>query len=205
MGAQRVLYCGDMSSLGVCGESEISGERSRNPCLHSSDSIRHYRAQVNYVLALSCIISGTLNKIDEMSLISYIFSERGNKLFPHASWFYDELVVTLIGIPVSAQVPYIPQGRVVPLSTSKAPPLVSRIMVSAAGLISQWGILTEWLSSLLTIMGLSALFDSIFSNSYLQESAKLLVLGSVIETGRRLCQWVIERFRYREHLVSITM
>lgn len=63
---------------------------------------------------------------------------------------------------------------------------------------SIWSLLTEWIVSLISRIGLSSIFDTLFANSYLQESAKLLVLGSIIETGRRLCQWLIERFQFRE-------
>ncbi|KAJ7921731.1 P-loop containing nucleoside triphosphate hydrolase protein [Mycena leptocephala] len=42
-------------------------------------------------------------------------------------------------------------------------------------------------SSLGTVLGL-------LSNSYVDSSLKLLVLGSVVETGRRLFMWLIERF-----------
>ena len=53
-------------------------------------------------------------------------------------------------------------------------------------------------SSVLTrIMGFSV-FASLFSNAYAFDSVKLLVLGSIIETGRRLCQWLYERLRFRE-------
>jgi hypothetical protein len=45
-------------------------------------------------------------------------------------------------------------------------------------------------------MGLSSLF-AFLPQSYLYNSIRLLVLGSVIETGRRLCQWLLERFKLR--------
>jgi chaperone BCS1 len=47
------------------------------------------------------------------------------------------------------------------------------------------------------IMGFSVI-ASLFSNTYAFGSVKLLVLGSIIETGRRLCRWLFERLRFRE-------
>lgn len=52
-------------------------------------------------------------------------------------------------------------------------------------------------SFLTRIMGFS-FFASLFSNTYAFGSVKLLVLGSIVETGRRLCQWLFERLRFRE-------
>lgn len=51
-------------------------------------------------------------------------------------------------------------------------------------------------SFLTRIMGFS-FFASLFSNTYGLGSVKLLVLGSIIETGRRLCQWLFERLRFQ--------
>ena len=62
---------------------------------------------------------------------------------------------------------------------------------SGGGGSSLWGDM-----SFTRIMGFSFI-ASLFSNSYILDSAKLLVLGSLIETGRRLFQWLIERFRFR--------
>jgi len=74
-------------------------------------------------------------------------------------------------------------------------------MASVEDFNVQWTLWTEWLGSLLSFVGLSNIFDTFFVNSsYLHESAKLLILGSIIETGRRLCQWLIERFRYQYFL-----
>ena len=59
---------------------------------------------------------------------------------------------------------------------------------------SLWG---DWsIMSFTRIMGFSFI-ASLFSKSYMVDSAKLLILGSLIETGRRLFQWLIERFRFR--------
>ena len=79
-------------------------------------------------------------------------------------------------------------------------PLLFTAMSSITDLSAQWAFSVEWLSSLVSIFGLSTLFDTLFANSYLQESVKLLILGSIIETGRRLCQWLIERFKFRAFL-----
>jgi hypothetical protein len=51
-------------------------------------------------------------------------------------------------------------------------------------------------SSLGTVLGL-------LSNSYVGSSLKLLVLGSVVETGRRLFMWLIERFGIRTSLLCV--
>lgn len=62
----------------------------------------------------------------------------------------------------------------------------------------------EWLlASIMPTFGLSTLYETLFANSYLQESAKLLILGLIIEVGRRVCQWLVERFKFRElHLLT---
>ena len=50
----------------------------------------------------------------------------------------------------------------------------------------------SWLTS---IVGVS-FFASVMQNTYLLDSVRLLVLGTLIETGRRLCQWVMERINF---------
>jgi len=63
----------------------------------------------------------------------------------------------------------------------------------------------DWSGSSFTrIVGFS-FFASLFSNAYIFDSVKLLVLGSLIETGRRLFQWLIERFRFRQCLTLSTI
>ncbi|KAF7335785.1 hypothetical protein MVEN_02234500 [Mycena venus] len=59
----------------------------------------------------------------------------------------------------------------------------------------------SWMSS---FIGLSSVFGALglFSQSYLGSSLKLLVLGSLIETGRRFCWWLIERFRIQYSLTA---
>ncbi|KAJ6622299.1 BCS1 N terminal-domain-containing protein [Mycena sp. CBHHK59/15] len=53
-------------------------------------------------------------------------------------------------------------------------------------------------------MGLSSIFATVglLSQAYLGSSIKLLILGSVVETGRRVCQWLIERFRFQYSLTA---
>ncbi|KIK01770.1 hypothetical protein K443DRAFT_132188 [Laccaria amethystina LaAM-08-1] len=51
------------------------------------------------------------------------------------------------------------------------------------------------------IMGFSVI-ASLFSNTYAFGSVKLLVLGSIIETGRRLCRWLFERLRFQYSITA---
>lgn len=53
-----------------------------------------------------------------------------------------------------------------------------------------------------SLFGLGALFST---HSYIWDSFRLLVLGSIIEAGRRLCQWLMERVRFRESFISQTI
>lgn len=55
-----------------------------------------------------------------------------------------------------------------------------------------------------SIMGFSFI-ASLATNPYIWDSARLLILGTLIETGRRLCYWLMERFKIREltSLVSL--
>ncbi|KAG6852907.1 hypothetical protein C0991_008250 [Blastosporella zonata] len=53
---------------------------------------------------------------------------------------------------------------------------------------------TNLFGSFSSIMGLSFV-ASLATNPYIWDSARLLVLGTLIETGRRLCQWLMERFK----------
>ncbi|KAF8169484.1 P-loop containing nucleoside triphosphate hydrolase protein [Mycena galopus ATCC 62051] len=59
----------------------------------------------------------------------------------------------------------------------------------------------SWLSS---FMGLSSIFAALglVSQSYVGSSLKLLILGSLIETGRRFCWWLMERFRIQYSLTA---
>ncbi|KAJ7585054.1 mitochondrial chaperone BCS1 [Mycena floridula] len=60
---------------------------------------------------------------------------------------------------------------------------------------STTGFLSSWIPQ---FMGLSSLFGAVFSSkSYLWDSMRLLAMGSVIETGRRLFQWFVDRFRFQ--------
>lgn len=61
---------------------------------------------------------------------------------------------------------------------------------------------TSWLSGsnfMTRIMGFSFVASLLQSNSYMVGSAKLFLLGTIIESGRRFCQWLIERFRIRQY------
>ncbi|KAF7360859.1 hypothetical protein MSAN_01115500 [Mycena sanguinolenta] len=60
---------------------------------------------------------------------------------------------------------------------------------------------SSWMAS---FMGLSSIFAALgfFTQSYVGSSLKLLVLGSLIETGRRFCWWLIERFRIQYSLTA---
>ncbi|KAJ6563306.1 P-loop containing nucleoside triphosphate hydrolase protein [Mycena vulgaris] len=59
-------------------------------------------------------------------------------------------------------------------------------------------------SSLASFMGLSSIFGALgfLSQSYVGSSLKLLVLGSLIETGRRFFRWLIERFRLQYSITA---
>ncbi|KAJ4490558.1 P-loop containing nucleoside triphosphate hydrolase protein [Lentinula aciculospora] len=48
----------------------------------------------------------------------------------------------------------------------------------------------------------AAFLISFLSKSYFVDSAKLLVLGSIIETGRRLCRWFLVRFRIQYSITA---
>ncbi|KAF8581531.1 P-loop containing nucleoside triphosphate hydrolase protein [Ramaria rubella] len=52
-------------------------------------------------------------------------------------------------------------------------------------------------NGILAFMGLSASFPSFVSNPLIMDSVKLLMLGSLIETGQRLLRWVVSKFRFR--------
>ncbi|KAJ7713413.1 P-loop containing nucleoside triphosphate hydrolase protein [Mycena metata] len=60
---------------------------------------------------------------------------------------------------------------------------------------------SSWMSS---FMGLSSIFGllGLVSQTYIGSSLKLLILGSLIETGRRFCWWFIERFRIQYSLTA---
>ncbi|KAG6918725.1 hypothetical protein DXG01_012210 [Tephrocybe rancida] len=52
----------------------------------------------------------------------------------------------------------------------------------------------DMFGSMTSIMGLSFI-ASLATNPYIWDSARLLVFGTLIETGRRICQWLMERFK----------
>ncbi|KAJ7175038.1 P-loop containing nucleoside triphosphate hydrolase protein [Mycena crocata] len=60
---------------------------------------------------------------------------------------------------------------------------------------------SPWFTS---FMALSSVFAGLgmISQAYLGSSVKLLILGSVIEMGRRLCQWLIVRLRFQYSLTA---
>ncbi|KAJ6534162.1 hypothetical protein B0H19DRAFT_1241383 [Mycena capillaripes] len=55
-----------------------------------------------------------------------------------------------------------------------------------------------------SFLGLSSVFAAVgmVSQAYLGSSLKLLVLGSLVETGRRLFQWLIVRFRFQYSITA---
>ena len=60
----------------------------------------------------------------------------------------------------------------------------------------------SWLSGsnfLTRIMGFSFFASILQSNSYMVDSVRLFLLGTIIESGRRFCQWLIERFWFRQY------
>ena len=60
----------------------------------------------------------------------------------------------------------------------------------------------SWLSGsnfLTRVMGFSFFASMLQSNSYMVDSVRLFLLGTIIETGRRFCQWLIERFWFRKY------
>ncbi|KAJ7779739.1 P-loop containing nucleoside triphosphate hydrolase protein [Mycena metata] len=60
---------------------------------------------------------------------------------------------------------------------------------------------SPWITSFL---GLSSVFAAVglLSQAHLGSSIKLLILGSIIETGRRLFQWLIVRFRFQYSMTA---
>jgi hypothetical protein len=62
---------------------------------------------------------------------------------------------------------------------------------------NSWG---SW--SLNRVMGISFI-ASFLQNEYLFNSFRLLIVGTIIETGRRLCYWLMERFQFRASFVLL--
>ncbi|KAJ7125987.1 P-loop containing nucleoside triphosphate hydrolase protein [Mycena epipterygia] len=60
---------------------------------------------------------------------------------------------------------------------------------------------SSWLTS---FVGLSSIFGALgfLSQSHIGSSLKLLILGTLIETGRRFCRWLIERFRIQYSITA---
>ncbi|KAJ7487383.1 P-loop containing nucleoside triphosphate hydrolase protein [Mycena galericulata] len=63
---------------------------------------------------------------------------------------------------------------------------------------------TESSSWLASFMGLSSIFGAlgILSQSHIGSSLRLLILGTLIETGRRFSRWLIERFRFQYSITA---
>ncbi|KAK7052752.1 P-loop containing nucleoside triphosphate hydrolase protein [Favolaschia claudopus] len=61
--------------------------------------------------------------------------------------------------------------------------------------------LTQWLTS---FMGLSSIFAAVgmLSSAFLGSSIRMLILGSIVETGRRLFQWVTARMRFQYSITA---
>ncbi|KAF8809901.1 P-loop containing nucleoside triphosphate hydrolase protein [Phlegmacium glaucopus] len=62
----------------------------------------------------------------------------------------------------------------------------------------------SWLSGsnfMTRIMGFSFIASLLQSNSSMG-SAKLFLLGTIIESGRRFCQWLVERFRFQYSITA---
>ncbi|KAF8163917.1 P-loop containing nucleoside triphosphate hydrolase protein [Mycena galopus ATCC 62051] len=59
----------------------------------------------------------------------------------------------------------------------------------------------QWFTSFL---GISSVFAAVgmLSQSYLGSSVKLLILGSIVEVGRRLFQWLAVRFRFQYSMTA---
>ncbi|KAJ7171437.1 P-loop containing nucleoside triphosphate hydrolase protein [Mycena filopes] len=60
---------------------------------------------------------------------------------------------------------------------------------------------SRWYTS---FFGLSSIFVALglVSQAHLGQSIKLLIFGSILETGRRLCQWLIIRFRFQYSMTA---
>ncbi|KAJ7939457.1 hypothetical protein B0H13DRAFT_1850752 [Mycena leptocephala] len=65
----------------------------------------------------------------------------------------------------------------------------------------QGGARFEWITFFMGLSTALAAFG-IVSQAYLGSSIKLLILGSIIETGRRLFQWMIVRFRFQYSMTA---
>ncbi|KAJ7510970.1 P-loop containing nucleoside triphosphate hydrolase protein [Mycena galericulata] len=63
---------------------------------------------------------------------------------------------------------------------------------------------TESSSWLASFMGLSSIFGAlgVLSQSHIGSSLRLLILGTLIETGRRFSRWLIERFRFQYSITA---
>jgi len=86
--------------------------------------------------------------------------------------------------------------RKLPTAHSRLLQSLLMAMGSVADLSGQWMLFAKWLASLMSIVGLLTLSDTVY--------AKLLVLGFIIETGLPICQWLIGRLKFRvSHLSTV--
>ncbi|KAJ7938062.1 hypothetical protein B0H13DRAFT_2398343 [Mycena leptocephala] len=65
----------------------------------------------------------------------------------------------------------------------------------------QGGTRFEWITSFMGLSTALAAFGMV-SQAYLGSSIKLLILGSIIETRRRLFRWMIVRFRFQYSMTA---
>lgn len=60
-----------------------------------------------------------------------------------------------------------------------------------------WPGILSWVAAL---MGVSNGVGSMTSSPLILDGLKILVLGSVIEFGRRIFQWIVDRFGFRKSI-----
>ena len=96
-------------------------------------------------------------------------------------------------------------GTALNTGTSKPPPCTATALKISASMTTIDGIPfvtqeTAWISIvnwIAALVGASTTFPALVSNPFLWDSLKLLILGSIVETGRRLFRWVVNRFKIR--------
>ncbi|TFK65882.1 P-loop containing nucleoside triphosphate hydrolase protein [Pluteus cervinus] len=62
--------------------------------------------------------------------------------------------------------------------------------------------LTGWWHSISRLMGMSFLATMFSQQGYIVDSMRLLLLGSLVEAGRRLFQWLMERMRFQYSITA---
>ncbi|KAF9007071.1 P-loop containing nucleoside triphosphate hydrolase protein [Cyathus striatus] len=65
----------------------------------------------------------------------------------------------------------------------------------------QWGGWTGLSSTIARFMSIS-FFASLLSNPYIFDTMKLFVMGTILESGRRFCQWLMERVRFQYSITA---